>query len=100
MDEESIDDLRIAISEACTNAVIGHEEGGVEDAGDRHMGRRRSRPIAVEIAGAGTTQVALDESDVDTQGFSTRVAMSEALLKSLVDGYEVVRGRGPGSASP
>ena len=26
MDEESIDDLRIAISEACTNAVIAQEE--------------------------------------------------------------------------
>ena len=88
MDEESIDDLRIAISEACTNAVEATEAGGspepvtvtwdVEDP-----------TVAVEISGAAPV-VALDDSDVDTQGFSTRLAMSEALLKSLVDGYEVV----------
>src|SRR5688500_3599161 len=85
MDEESIDDLRIAISEACTNAVVAAEEG--EDAEpitvEWDMGESA---LAVSIAGVGGSDAT---RDVDTQGFSTRAAMSEALLKSLVDDYEV-----------
>jgi anti-sigma regulatory factor (Ser/Thr protein kinase) len=89
MDEESIDDLRIAISEACTNAVIATESGGSDEPVTVTWDATESA-IAVEISGA--EPVDLDVRDVDTQGFSTRSAMSEALLKSLVDGYEVVGG--------
>jgi serine/threonine-protein kinase RsbW len=85
MDEDSIDDLRIAISEACTNAVVAASEGG-----DREPITVTWEPnetsVGVEISGIGS---APDERDIDTQGFSTRSAMAEALLKSLVDGYEV-----------
>ena len=86
MDEGSIDDLRIAISEACTNAVVAQEESGVEDLVTLTW-RAGENEISVEIAGPGPSEI--DLKDVDTQGFATRLAMSEALLKSLVDGYEV-----------
>ena len=85
MDEESIDDLRIAISEACTNAVVAAEDGGCAEpiTVAWEMGETA---LAVSIAGVRRGDA---ERDVDTQGFSTRAAMSEALLKSLVDAYDV-----------
>ena len=86
MDEESIDDLRIAISEACTNAVVAQEESDVEEPVTLTWYGGEDQ-VAVEIAGPGRSRV--DPDDVDTQGFSTRLAMSDALLTSLVDAYEV-----------
>jgi anti-sigma regulatory factor (Ser/Thr protein kinase) len=86
MDEESIDDLRIAISEACTNAVVAQEESGAEDPVTLTWYGGEAE-VAVEIAGPGRSQT--DQDDVDTQGFATRLAMSDALLTSLVDGYEI-----------
>ena len=86
MDEESIDDLRIAISEACTTAVVAQEESGAEEPVTLTWYGGEDQ-VAVEIAGPGRSRV--DPDDVDTQGFSTRLAMSDALLKSLVDAYEV-----------
>lgn len=86
MDEESIDDLRIAISEACTTAVVAQEESGAEDPVTLTW-QGGETEVVVEIAGPGRTRV--DPDDVDTQGFATRLAMSDALLTSLVDDYEV-----------
>ena len=85
MDEGSIDDLRIAISEACTNAVMAADEGGSGEP-IAVVWNMEEAALAVEISGIGQDPA---DSDVDTQGFSTRAAMAEALLKSLVDGYEV-----------
>jgi anti-sigma regulatory factor (Ser/Thr protein kinase) len=84
MDEESIDDLRIAISEACTTAVMTHEAGDTDEP-VIVVWRVDESAVSVEISGMGSAEA--HSRDVDTQGFSTRVAMSEALLKSLVDGY-------------
>ena len=80
LDEEKVYDLKIAVSEACANAVLGAE------------GSANDEPIAVtfsdgpssldfEIVGRGAP-----EPDVeDSQGFDTRITMSQALLQSLVD---------------
>ncbi|MGH2754442.1 MAG: ATP-binding protein [Actinomycetota bacterium] len=87
MDEESIDDLRIAISEACTNAVEAREQGP-SDEPVTVTWDVDATTVVVEISGRGEPSAA---RDVDTQGFSTRLAMSEALLKSLVDGYEITQ---------
>ena len=88
LDEEAIDDLRIAISEACTNAVMANEEAGSSD----HVGvtwEAQDSSVIVEISDRGREPG--PEDDVDTQGFATRTAMAEALLKSLVDDYQVTR---------
>jgi serine/threonine-protein kinase RsbW len=88
MDEESIDDLRIAISEACTTAVMAHEAGDTDEP-VTVIWRVDETAVSVEISGMSSADA--ESRDVDTQGFSTRVAMSEALLKSLVDGYDPVK---------
>jgi len=89
IDEESIDDLRIAISEACTNAVEASEESSSEEPVTVTWDVDPTSVI-VEISGPEERGAA---RDIDTQGFSTRLAMSEALLKSLVDAYDVGGGR-------
>ena len=90
LDEEKVDDLKIAVSEACTNAVE-------EVAGDE--------PISIsweEIEGRVTVVIgdrrpSFDDADpIDTQGFSTRLTMSLALLESLVDEFELTPRDGGG----
>ena len=84
LDEEKVDDIKIAVSEACANAVLNNEEAGSDDpvvvSWDESDGA-----VHIEVADRGVTldPDALDQ--VDTQGFSTRAVMSIALLKSLVD---------------
>ena len=84
LDEDRVDDLRIAVSEACTNAVLAHEEAG------------RSEPVVVawddqpdqlviEVRGHVP---APDSPSEDSEGFSSRSVLSRALLESLVDSTE------------
>lgn len=84
LDEEKVDDLKIAVSEACANAVLNNEEVG------------STEPVSVEWSEtAGAVRIAVGDrgetleptrgDEVDTQGISTRAVMSVALLKSLVD---------------
>jgi serine/threonine-protein kinase RsbW len=85
LNEEAIDDLRIAVSEACTNAVLSNEQAGT----DQPIGidwREEDDHVIVEIhdRGAAFDPTSLDLSD--TQGM--RLSMSIALLKSLVDECE------------
>jgi serine/threonine-protein kinase RsbW len=82
LDEATIDDLRIAVSEACANAVLAHEQSGLDtpvsvswtEEGDSFV-------VAVEDS-ASTYE---SESALDSQGIATRLAMSAALLRALVD---------------
>ncbi|MDQ3981660.1 MAG: ATP-binding protein [Actinomycetota bacterium] len=96
LDEERLDDLKIAVSEACANAVLSTQEAGADD------------PITISITEAGdfvevivgdaaTIEVDGDVSTADSQGFSTRRVMSTALLKSLVDEFELAPRAGGGT---
>ena len=85
MDEERVDDLKIAVSEACTNAVMDADEAGVTE--PIHVTVRDSgESVTVEIVDSVPASAQADLED--SQGFSTRRAMSAALLRSLVDLYE------------
>ena len=85
LDEDRVDDLRIAVTEACTSAVLAHEEAGV------------SEPVVVKwteesdrfvIDVEGRVQPA-EKAPEDSHGFSTREVLSHALLESLVDETEM-----------
>lgn len=82
-DDEVVEDLKIAVSEACTNAVLSHEETGT-DAPVTVTWTRDDHAVAIEVSDRGPVYD-VDAEDPDTQGFSTRLAMSAALLRSLVD---------------
>jgi serine/threonine-protein kinase RsbW len=84
-DEEGVDDLKTAVSEACTNAVLSSEEAAtnepvvvtwIEDA-DR---------VVIEVCDRGSKYDATQiEGALDSQGFSLRLALSMSLLRSLAD---------------
>ncbi len=86
-DEDKVDDLKIVVSEACTNAVMATEEAG-------STAPILIRWIAEEEGGRVTVEVedqvpeAAASSLEDSQGIATRQAMSVALLQSLVESYE------------
>lgn len=89
MDEERVDDLKIAVSEACTDAVLANEEVGVKERicirwwdGDGKI------VVEVEDHVGPTSKPKLE----DSQGFSTRHAMGAALLATLVDELDTREG--------
>ena len=85
LDEDRVDDLRIAVSEACTNAVLAHEGAG---SSDPVVVRWDDRPdeIVIEVQGTAATPEGPAE---DSHGFSSRSVLSQALLESLVDRSEL-----------
>lgn len=91
-----MDDIRIAVSEACTNAVFVNEEAG----GDQPVSvswTRHSDRIEVEVGDRNESPS--DQPDaLDSQGFSSRLVMSMALLEELADELEVARRSGGGTS--
>ncbi|MGH2820568.1 MAG: ATP-binding protein [Actinomycetota bacterium] len=87
LDEEVVDDLKIAVSEACANAVLSHEEAGVDAPVSVSWIEEEDR-LAVEIADRGAPYDPDSPEPADGSGFSSRFTMSIALLKSLVEDCE------------
>jgi anti-sigma regulatory factor (Ser/Thr protein kinase) len=88
MDEETLDDLKIAVSEACANAVLAGEEAGSEEAITVHWTEEEER-LMVDIADPAGSPPDPDAAELDTGGFSSRLMMSSALLETLVDSCEI-----------
>lgn len=96
LDEERVDDIRIAVSEACTNAVFTNEETGGDEPVSVSWVRQADR---IEIEIGDRNESAADQPDaLDSQGFSSRLVMSVALLEELADELEVGRRPGGGTA--
>lgn len=87
LDEEKLDDLKIAISESCANAVLSTQEAGVDAPVAISFTARPDR-LEVVVADSGAVHTSDGVSPADSQGFSTRAIMSMELLKSLVDEFE------------
>lgn len=83
-DEERVDDIRIAVSEACTNAVLAHEEAGTQDPITVAWEEAPDR-IVVQVQDRVGTPAGDGVSPQDSQGFSTRMVMSVALLQEMAD---------------
>ena len=83
--EEAIDDLKIAVSEACANAVLAHEEAGIEVPVAVRWSDEDER-VVVDVD-QGTAMMEEEQTE-DSHGFSSRLVLSTALLESLVDECE------------
>lgn len=88
LDEEALDDLKIAVSEACANAVLASEEAGSSDSITIRWTEEADRLI-VEISDPVSSPDDQGTVATDTGGFSSRLAMSGALLETLVDSCEI-----------
>ena len=86
LSEESVDDLKIAVGEACANAVIVNEDTAPDVPVRVHWSLEDAR-VVIEVEGAGYSFDAT-RSDSD-DGRAARMEMSVALLDSLVDSCEV-----------
>jgi anti-sigma regulatory factor (Ser/Thr protein kinase) len=96
LDEDVADDLKMAVGEACANAVLSHETAATSapvtvtwsDLGDR---------VVIEVGDRGVLYDPDAPADsLDSQGFSSRFVMSLALLRSLVDECRITRRTGGG----
>ena len=87
MGEEAVDELRIALSEACTTAVMTHAEAGLTDpvcvAWDADEAQ-----VTIEV----TSQILPASPDgvgSTTMSLASRLIMSQALLESLASKVEL-----------
>ena len=87
-DEERVDDIRIAVSEACTNAVLAHEESGIQDPITVAWEEAADR-IVVNVQDRVGTPAGEGVSPQDSQGFSSRMVMSIALLQEMADALAI-----------
>ena len=95
LDEERVGDMKIAVSEACANAVLAHEEDSLEDP---ISVRWEEAPDSVTVEVGDRAVVPRDDAaELDTQGIATRRVMSLALLQSLVENCEFAERPGGGS---
>jgi anti-sigma regulatory factor (Ser/Thr protein kinase) len=84
LDEERLDDLKIAISESCANAVLSVQEAGV-DAPIEISFTAGPDSLEVLVGHSGPAPEGEPAAEADSHGFSTQRVMSMALLRSLVD---------------
>ena len=84
IDEESIEHLKIAVSEACANAVLAHEEMNLEQSFEIGWFEENER-VVVEVCDHASNYSTADRDESDSQGFASRLSMSAALMASLVD---------------
>ena len=99
MDDDAVEDLKIAVSEACANAVIAHEEAQLTDpvkvAWDDDAGR-----VQIEVTSAGRPPIDAGTEALTTTGsLASRDVLSLALLQSLVDECTVEDLAGGGSVT-
>ncbi|MDQ3877176.1 MAG: ATP-binding protein [Actinomycetota bacterium] len=87
--EETVDDLKIAASEACANAVLGADEAGSDDRVVVGWTEHSDRVVVTVTDRSGDPG---RSESLDAEGFSSRRGMSEALLQSLVDDVSVTEG--------
>ena len=88
LDEEALDDLKIAVSEACANAVLASEESGSGDSIGISWTEEADRLI-VDISDPASSADDRATAPDDTGGFTSRLAMSGALLETLVDSCQI-----------
>jgi anti-sigma regulatory factor (Ser/Thr protein kinase) len=95
LDEAAVDDLKIAVSEATTSAMLVNRAAGGSDPVTIAWTRRDGR-VVVEICDRGPQEGAEEVAEGDL----ARADISVALLESIVDGCEVVeRSDGQGSCT-
>jgi serine/threonine-protein kinase RsbW len=91
--DETLNDLKLAVTEACTNSVrhaYGGNGGTVEIVYELHDDR-----LVVEVSDDGT---GFDPNEVEETGVLTEGGLGIAIIRALVDEFEVgERAQGRGS---
>lgn len=96
--EEQIEDLKIAVSEACANAVIVNEEAGTQEGVAVSYSDDGGR-VVIEVGDRGHSDPGSADDEADSMGISSRLVMSMALVESLVDECEFRPREGGGTVT-
>jgi anti-sigma regulatory factor (Ser/Thr protein kinase) len=97
LDEATVDDLKMAVSEACANAVLSNEQAGKDEPVQIAWTEEPAR-VVIEVGDRGNLYEGGATPDSwDSGRISARVTMSVALLSSLVDECEFVPRSGGGT---
>jgi anti-sigma regulatory factor (Ser/Thr protein kinase) len=97
LDEATVEDLKIAVSEATTSAMLVNQAAGGLDPVSIAWARGDGQ-VVIEISDRGEGEDATEVDDGELRGI--RAGISVALLESIVDGCEVVpRPDGRGSCT-
>lgn len=91
LDDDLIEDLKIAVSEVCSNAALAGEGSSPVPSVSIRWTEEPER-VVVEVLDPTTGRDEEPAATVDSQGFSSRMVMSRALVESLVTKCEI----GPG----
>ena len=86
-DEERVDELRIAVSEACTSAVMATDEANLDTPVSVLWDEEEDR-VTVQITGDLDSPNKSSNETPATLQLSSRLVMAEALLRTLADHYE------------
>ena len=88
LDDDRLEDLRVAVSEACTNAVSTHSANDTEGRVVVRCSRSEARfEVVIEDSGAGLDPATLPDTDAGGWGLQ--------LIEALVDGV-TFKGGGEG----
>lgn len=93
LDEERVDDLRIAVSEACANALSMAEDSPPISV----RWTEKDDRVAVEIEDRASNTYDPDNPAVEGETAQDRLSLSIELLKSLVDECEIRTSEGGGT---
>jgi serine/threonine-protein kinase RsbW len=85
LEDETVNDLKLAVTEACTNSVrhaYGDGSGSVDIVYELHDDR-----LVVEVSDDGT---GFDPDELEDSGELTEGGLGIAIIRALVDDFEVV----------
>lgn len=95
MDPARLEDLRLAVSEATTNAMMGgHEENGATEPVVLAFGRRGESGFAVTITGSGPGFEPPPHEAPENLDWSGEGGLGVTLIRGLADEVEFIRGAG------
>ena len=93
MDDERVEDLKIAVSEATTNAILAHQRE--ETANHVVLGfRSRSGSFEVTVKDAGGGFDPLPEGLAGTRDWTIEGGLGVTIIRGLADDVEFIRGEG------
>ena len=95
MDEERVEDLRIAVSEATTNAIASHQHVGSEEPVVLSFGAdddEDSFTVAIQDAGPGFEPA--DPEELANRNWQDESGLGITLIRNLADEVEFIQGDG------
>ena len=91
MDDERVEDLKIAVSEATTNAILSH--GREQRSAPVVLGFRPSQgAFEVEVSDAGGGSRPPEEGTAESTEWSTEGGLGATIIRGLADAVELIRG--------